>query len=115
MGAYEYQPDWLGALEDAVQALELTHGIERSLLAKLAAASRTMDDDNPRNDGAACNKIRAFIKELQALSGRHIPETEATALAEMARQTLESLGCSNRHGRNSDLGSIGRERSTHTR
>ena len=115
IGAYEHQPDWLASLEDAVLALELPHGIERSLLAKLAAASRAMDDDNPRNDVAACNAVRAFINALQALSGRHIPETEATALVEMAHQTLELLGCSDRHGRNPDLGSIGRERSTHGR
>jgi hypothetical protein len=93
MGAYEYQPVGLPELKDAVLALELAHGIERSLLAKLDAASRTLEDRNSTNDVAACNAIRAFINALEALSGKHVSDAEATALIEMADQTLELLGC----------------------
>jgi parallel beta-helix repeat protein len=94
MGAYEYQPDVLSDLEDAVLALGLPHGIERSLLAKLATASRVLEDDSPRNDVASCNALRAFIHSLKARGGKHIPETEVAALVEMAHQALALLGCS---------------------
>ncbi len=108
MGSYEYQPDWLRDLEDAVMALNLPRGIERSLLVKLATASRVLDDDSPRNDVAACNVLRAFINAVQAQSGRHVPEEGATKLVEMARRTLEFLGCSEKPGRDSDHRSLGR-------
>jgi hypothetical protein len=108
VGAYEYQPDWLGDIEDAVMALDLPRGIERSLQAKLAAASRALDDDNARNDVAGCNNLRAFINAVQGHSSRHIPETDAAMLIEKADQTLESLGCSNKRGRDSDSRSFGR-------
>ena len=70
---------------------------------------------NARNDVAACNAVRAFINALEALSGKHIPEAEAAALVEMAHQTLEFLGCSDKHGRDSDLRWFGRERPGHSR
>ena len=70
---------------------------------------------NARNDVAACNAVRAFINALEALSGKHIPEAEAAALVEMAHQTLEFLGCSDKHGRDSDLRWVGRERPGHSR
>jgi hypothetical protein len=111
MGAYEYQPVGLPELKDAVLALELAHGIERSLLAKLDAASRTLEDRNSTNDVAACNAIRAFINALEALSGKHVSDAEATALIEMADQTLELLGCLDKHGRGRDLRSFEREHS----
>jgi hypothetical protein len=110
MGAYEHQPDLVGDLEDAVVALGLPHGIERSLLAKLAAASRALEDSRGGNDGAACNALRAFVHALEALSGRQVGDEEVAALVEAAEETLAVLGCMDGHGRGAGSGSLGRGR-----
>ena len=70
-------------IEDVIQAvitLNLGQGIENSLVAKLGAALRAVQDVNENNDVAAVNSLRAFINAVAAQRGNRIPEADADAL-----------------------------------
>ena len=77
-------------IEDVI-ALDLPHGIENSLLAKLESALAKLQDGNPNNDGAAINKLEAFINEVEAQIGNHIPEEDAEMLIDAALDIIDLL------------------------
>jgi hypothetical protein len=74
----------------AVNALGLPHGIERSLLAKLAAAQQSVD---AHQTAAACGPLSAFINELRAQSGKKLDAADAAGLIDDAGTVRNSLGC----------------------
>jgi len=78
-------------LAAAVIDLNLDQGIENSLVAKLESAFQKLDDDNPNNDGAAVNKLEAFINQLEAQSGKKIDPGDADNLIAAAEEIVALL------------------------
>ena len=72
-----------------VQALGLPHGTERSLLAKLDAAQRSLDRGHA---SGSVRQARAFANEVRAQSGKKIPAAHAAALIDSAGAVGDSLG-----------------------
>ena len=84
-------PLTIASLKSGVQLLGLPGGIERSLLATLDAGQRALDDGNV---AAACQSLDAYIRHVDAQSGKHIESPSATGLVAIATQLAVSLGCS---------------------
>ena len=80
------------ALAGLVTDLGLDGGTENSLHAKLDSALNPLDDENLKNDGAAVNSLEAFINEVEAQSGVHIPEADALDLIAFAEDIIALLG-----------------------
>ena len=66
-------------------------GIENSLVAKLDNALAKLQDGNPNNDGAAINKLQAFINQVEAQSDNQIPEEDANTLIAAAQEIIDLL------------------------
>lgn len=77
-------------LEDLVRSFGLPHGLENSLLAKLEAALRAIDEGRTAD---ACAALRAFANEVKAQKGKKLTEAQADALLEIVAQLLVDLGC----------------------
>jgi len=71
-----------------VENLNLQHGIENSLVAKLNAA---MQKIQANNNAEAINSLQAFINEVMALRGKKIPEGEADKLIADAQAIILQL------------------------
>jgi hypothetical protein len=80
----------MDALEDAVTALELSSGIEGSLLTKLTSALAAIQAGKTR---AACGALQDFVSQVTAQSGKKIQTADATALIATANQVRELIGC----------------------
>ena len=74
----------------SVEALDLHHGIENSLVKKLTNAQRNLDRDDL---SGACDKLGAFIGQVEAQSGRKIDADDASDLIAEAEAVRASLGC----------------------
>ena len=74
-------PPTIADLREAVEGLNLPHGIAKSLEAKLKNAS-----GGERPGASVAGKLAAFVAELEAQSGKHVPAASAEQLiAEAAR------------------------------
>ena len=71
-----------------VDQFQLHKGISNSLLAKLASASRSLDQWKEK---PAKNKLNAFINEVEAQAGKKIPEEQAAELISMASRIVSSI------------------------
>ena len=95
IGAYEFQLRsglvLIQSLMQQVGSLELPPEVEDGLIAKLNAAARKLEDDNPKNDRAAANILGAFINYCRDLRGVEIPEADADALITAARRIIALL------------------------
>ena len=78
----------LQALSQYVDSLDLHRGTERSLLAKLGAALRSLERGR---QGAAANQLEAFIHHVHAQSGKKIPVEEAEWMISEAESILASI------------------------
>ncbi len=81
-------------LNDLIQQvidLELHHGFENSLLAKLDTALRKLQDGNEANDKAAVNSLTAFIDAINEQSGNKISEEDANSLITAAQQIIDMI------------------------
>ncbi len=74
-----------------VTDLNLQHGIENSLDAKLKAAEQALNDINQNNDVAAYNSLQAFISAVEAQRGNMIPEVIADLLISATQEIID--GC----------------------
>jgi len=63
-------------------------GIERSLIAKLEACQKKLDEGQYKT---AMNILNAFINHVEAQSGKHIPDDLAEDLIDRARELIEDL------------------------
>jgi hypothetical protein len=77
-------------LQDLVRSFGLPRGTENSLLAKLDAALRAIEDDRT---AAACGSLRAFANEVEAQRGKKITDSQADELLKMVAQIQADLGC----------------------
>ena len=86
----EAVPPTIPHLTDSVADLELPHGAERSLLAKLDGAQRNLDAGDT---AGACDKLASFINQVRAQSGKKIDSADADDLIAEAEAVRESLEC----------------------
>jgi len=80
----------MGALADYVATLNLHHGLEQSLTAKLRNAKR---DCERGHKTPACNKLGAFDNEVAAKTGNGITAAQATVLRGHSAAIRAVLGC----------------------
>lgn len=78
-------------LIDATSEINASNGIVNSLDVKLDSALEALDDVNEKNDGAAINKLQAFINAVEAQRGIHIPDADADALIAEAQDIIDNL------------------------
>jgi len=81
----------LTALVDNVASLNLHHGIENSLDAKLESALASLQDVQLGNDDAAINKLEAFINAVEAQRGGQITDENADLLISAALEIIDNL------------------------
>lgn len=72
----------------AVFDLNLAHGIENSLDAKLNSALNAWVDTNENNDQAACNSLQAFINHVEAQRDKKITSADADDLIASANAII---------------------------
>jgi len=84
-------PDAIRQLIEQVEALDIHHGIKNSLIVKLNAAVKKLEDANESNDSMAINSLGAFINEVEAQRGKKISEADADALIAAAQQIIALL------------------------
>ena len=78
-------------IEDIVDAPDLPEATKTSLIASLNTALKVLGDSNPKNDVAAFNVLRAFIKKVGAQCDKKIPEEVADALIAKAQDIIMIL------------------------
>jgi len=83
------------APEDAIENLiedigemDLTQGVENSLVSKLENALKSLEKEN---NGAAVNQLDAFINAVEAQSSKHIKFEGAEALVEQASDIIDII------------------------
>ncbi|MHC4906535.1 MAG: GLUG motif-containing protein [Planctomycetota bacterium] len=79
------------ALAGDIAELVQHNGIANSLLAKLDAALKILEDSNENNDGAAVGSLGAFINAVNAQRGKKISEADADSLIAAAQQIINML------------------------
>jgi M6 family metalloprotease-like protein len=77
-------------LSDEVVGASLSQGTERSLVAKLGSALRSLEGERTN---VACNTLQAFVNEVVALGDRQIPSATANALIAEAESIRRQIGC----------------------
>jgi probable HAF family extracellular repeat protein len=77
-------------LIDLVGGMNLHHGIENSLTAKLENALAALEAGDVER---ACDLLAAFLNEVHAQTGKKIPEADAAILVDEATFVRGLLGC----------------------
>ena len=80
--------DAIIGLIDDIGEIGLHKGIENSLVKKLENALKSLEKGN---DGAAINKLYAFINEVEAQNGKKIEAGNAESLIEQALAIIQGL------------------------
>ena len=83
----------LTSLTQYVQTLNLAAGMSNSLDAKLSTALMALDDAQVGNTVSVCNRLQAFLNEVEAQTGHGLTQAQATQLSAMAGQIRSTLGC----------------------
>lgn len=83
----------LTILTGLVAALNVNVGIQNSLDTKLANVLDALAAAKNNSAAIACNKLNAFVNEVQAQSGTHIHEADAATLIHFATDIQTRLGC----------------------
>jgi hypothetical protein len=89
-GTGQTAQDGLRDLIEAIKALGLHHGTQRSLIAKAEAAIRYLDEGDV---ASACDVLGALINEVEAQSGNKIKAPDATDLIELTEEIRAAIGC----------------------
>ncbi|MCK4834666.1 MAG: hypothetical protein KAT12_07800 [Gammaproteobacteria bacterium] len=88
------QSDPSQLINDLIQeviSLNLQHGIENSLDAKLNTSFAVLDDLNENNNVAAVNTLYAFISAIEGQRGKKITNADADALIASAQEIIDLL------------------------
>ena len=84
----------IGTLDDEIAALGLPNGVTRSLRGPMNQAERLLNNGNPRNDGAVCNKLDSFLNHVQdQLADGNLTAAQAASLTAFGEAIKASLGC----------------------
>jgi len=60
---------------------------------KLQTALQALDAANAGDSPSACNRLLAFLNEVNAQAGKALTESQAAQLASLAQQTRAALSC----------------------
>ena len=82
----------IDGLIDSVVALQLSEGLENSLVSKLENAKEVLADANASNDVSASNRLVAFVNETQAQRGNQILDAQAADLMVASAEIIGVLG-----------------------
>ena len=86
--------DAIANIQDYILSLNLPNGVENSLLGPLKQITKLLDDGNPNNDGAVCNKLESFIEHVDSEeTAGELTSGEAAALRDAAQAILDAIGC----------------------
>jgi len=83
--------DAIQGMIDQIEDLDLSSGIEKSFTTKLDQVLKVLSDNNPNNDKAAVNILRAFVNHAIAQSGKSIPGNVALGLIKSAQELMTLL------------------------
>jgi hypothetical protein len=83
----------LASLVTFVQTLNLSNGIANSLDVKLQNALQALDDASAGNSPSVCNRMQAFLNEVQAQAGNALADVQAAQLSASAAQVRSALQC----------------------
>ena len=78
-------------LVDEIDGMDLPEGIKNGLTASLDTAMKVLEDSNQKNDVAAINVLKAFIKKVEAQCDKKIPEEVADDLIAKAQNIIVVL------------------------
>lgn len=78
-------------LVNEIDDMDLPKGIKNSLTASLDTAMKVLNDSNQKNDVAAINVLKAFIKKVEAQCDKKIPEEVADELIAKAQDIIAVL------------------------
>lgn len=87
----EIQEFMIGDLKGIIGTLNLPATIAVSLDDKLNAAIAVLEDEDPSNDGAAINILKAFIKSVKAQKGKNISIADADSLISQVNAIISNL------------------------
>jgi len=84
----------IAVLVDGIEAMGLRNGVERSLTGRLSQAARLLDDTNPDNDDAVCDKLTSFDDAVgDRLADASLTPAQADLLTAYADALAAGLGC----------------------
>lgn len=78
-------------LSDTVASFDLPDGLESALLATLNEVTHLLENDNPDDDVAAVNMLLAFLKKVDAKTGKTISQSLADYLTGQVLDILSEL------------------------
>jgi hypothetical protein len=81
----------LSDLIETTTQMNLANGIANAYDSKLTSAFSALDDTNTKNDGAAFNKLYAFINSVEAQRGGKLSDSEADLLIASAMRVIDNL------------------------
>ncbi|MEP4484899.1 hypothetical protein [Marinobacter alexandrii] len=78
-------------LIETTTQMNLANGIANAYDSKLTSAFSALNDTNTKNDGAAFNKLYAFIYSVEAQRGGKLTDSEADLLIASAMRVIDNL------------------------
>ncbi len=78
-------------LIETTAQINLANGIANAYDSKLESAFSALEDTNTKNDGAAFNKLYAFIHSVEAQRGGKLTDAEADLLIASAMRVIDNL------------------------
>ena len=82
-------------LMNTINNLNLDNSIRNSLKAPLNQAVNILENNNPTDDVSVCNKLNAFIQQVNAQTqNNRLSQEQANQLIQSAQSIQNSLGCS---------------------
>jgi Concanavalin A-like lectin/glucanases superfamily len=76
-----------------VQTLNLSKGISNSFDVKLQNALAALDDANAGHSSSVCNRMKAFLNEVRAQTGKALTDAQGGQLRIAAEQVRTALSC----------------------
>ena len=90
----EATADSIDVLIASIEALGLPNGAERSLIAPIRRAPELLEDGNPNNDQAVCDKLDSFLDHVQdRLAANDITQALADAMTSFGQAIKNDVGC----------------------
>ena len=88
-------PQQIQNLINTINEMNLDNSLGNSLTAPLNQAVNILEDTNTHNDISACNKLVAFIQQVNAQTqNNRLTQEQSNQLKQAAQSIQNSLGCS---------------------
>ena len=77
-----------------IESFDLPTGVENSLKSNLKQIEQLLNDGNPNNDDAVCDKLISFLQKVdEKFQNNEITEAQAIILEAKANVIITELGC----------------------